>query len=720
LNNDSYEFDLHVKDLLDRRTHRSGMIFSSAELVSLVHLPNSTVRIPKLVRDARRTKAAPLSTKNNPIVLGENQHAGEVRTVTVSDEQRLRHTHVIGSSGSGKSTFLINQIRQDIERGSGLAVFDPHGDLIDQIIGYIPEERYDDVILFDPSDEAFPIGFNILSAHSELEKNLISSDMVSVFQRLSTSWGDQMTAVLQNAILAMLESSRSGTLLDLRRFLVESEFRDDFLKSVTDSQVIYFWKKEFPMLVGRPQAPLLTRLNTFLGPRLIRNMVSQRENRIDFAKVMDGRKIFLAKLSQGALGEENSYLLGSLLVAKFYQLVMSRQAVEASSRRHFWLYIDEFHNFVCSSMASILTGARKYRLGLTLAHQELKQIEHRDSNVSGAVLANPYTRICFRLGDDDARKLGSGFSYFEPRDLQNLGVGEAICRIERSDYDFNLKVPFPPQVPDEIAKEKRIQIREFSRKKYGTPKDIVEERIERELADLFVESESIDQDTRKRRAKQAEGSRPSPSSPHNEDSSPEPDRSTVSQDRDKNDPSAGNTEAETPLGKYKTLHEPLKERFISEGEACDYTVEREVSVLGGSGRIDLVFTRGDLKIACEIDVKNDIEYEARNVRKCSDAGFRRIVVTAPSRKRLQQIEKAVGTSVDPEIGVNYFLPDELTAALREWAEADPVGGKKERAKPRKQKVRFESGELTSEERREKEKQMLRTLTESMNRKKDLS
>jgi hypothetical protein len=423
LSNDSYEFDLHVKDLLDRRTHRSGMIFSSAELVSLVHLPNSTVRIPKLVRDARRTKAAPHSTEGNPIVLGENQHAGEVRTVTVSDEQRLRHTHVIGSSGSGKSTFLINQIRQDIDRGGGLAVFDPHGDLIDQVIGYIPKERYDDVILFDPSDEAFPIGLNILSAHSELEKNLLASDLVSVFQRLSTSWGDQMTAVLRNAILAMLESSRGGTLLDLRRFLVEPEFREDFLKFVTDSQVIYFWKKEFPMLAGRPQAPLLTRLNTFLGPRLVRNMVSQRENRIDFAEVMDGGKIFLAKLSQGEIGEENSYLMGSLLVAKFYQLVMSRQAVEASARRHFWLYIDEFHNFVCSSMASILTGARKYRLGLTLAHQELKQIEHRDSNVSGAVLANPYTRVCFRLGDDDARKLGSGFSYFEPRDLQNLGVG---------------------------------------------------------------------------------------------------------------------------------------------------------------------------------------------------------------------------------------------------------------------------------------------------------
>ena len=376
LGNDGYDFELHRRDLIARRTHRSGMILSSAEVVSLVHPPNSSVHSPKLVREVGRTKAAPNITIDNPIVIGENQHAGETRKVSVSDEQRVRHMHVIGSSGSGKSTLLINLIRQDIERGAGVGVFDPHGDLIDQIMGLIPEERLKDVILFDPSDSEFPIGLNILSAHSELEKNLLASDLVSVFQRLSTSWGDQMTAVLRNGILAMLESSKGGTLFDLRRFFVEPPFRDEFLQSVADPEVVYFWKKEFPMLAGRPQAPLLTRLNTFLGPKVIRNMVAQRENRIDFAKIMDGGKIFLAKLSQGTLGEENSYLLGSLLVAKFYQLVMSRQAIEASQRRPFWLYIDEFHHFVCSSMSSILTGARKYRLGLTLAHQELKQI-HR-------------------------------------------------------------------------------------------------------------------------------------------------------------------------------------------------------------------------------------------------------------------------------------------------------------------------------------------------------
>lgn len=184
------------------------------------------------------------------------------------------------------------------------------------------------MILFDPSDADFPIGFNILSAHSEIEKNLLASDLVGVFQRLSTSWGDQMTSVLANAILAFLESDCGGTLADLRRFLIEKDYREEFLKSVQDPQVTYYWRKEFPLLTGgKSLGPLLTRLNTFLRHKFVRNMVAQKENRIDFRKVMDEGKIFLAKLSQGAIGEENTWLLGSLLVSKFHQIALARQDI---------------------------------------------------------------------------------------------------------------------------------------------------------------------------------------------------------------------------------------------------------------------------------------------------------------------------------------------------------------------------------------------------------
>ena len=216
--------------------------------------------------------------------------------MTLGPEQRVRHTYVIGASGTGKSTLLLNLIVQDIQHGNGVGVLDPHGDLIDQILALVPEERAADVVLLDPSDEEYPVGFNILSAHSELEKNLLASDLVGVFRRLSASWGDQMSSVLANAILAFLESDRSGTLADLRRFLVEGDFRQAFLQTVRDPEVVYYWQKEFPLLTGKPQGPILTRLDTFRRPKLIRHMISQKENRLDFGAIMNEGKIFLAKI----------------------------------------------------------------------------------------------------------------------------------------------------------------------------------------------------------------------------------------------------------------------------------------------------------------------------------------------------------------------------------------------------------------------------------------
>src|SRR5262249_47618816 len=195
---------------------------------------------------------------------------------------------------------------------------------------------------------------------------------VSAFRRFSTSWGDQMTSVLANAVLAFLESDQGGNLADLRRFLIERDFRKSFLETVRDPEVLYYWQKEFPLISQKPQGPLLNRLNTFLRPKLIRYMVAQKENKLDFRTIMDEGKIFLAKLAQGAIGVENAYLLGTLIVSKLNQLVLSRQEQKESERRNFYLYVDEFQNFITPSMASILSGARKYHLGLILAHQDLR------------------------------------------------------------------------------------------------------------------------------------------------------------------------------------------------------------------------------------------------------------------------------------------------------------------------------------------------------------
>ncbi|MBU6410934.1 MAG: type IV secretion system DNA-binding domain-containing protein, partial [Verrucomicrobia bacterium] len=321
--------------------HPAAMLLNSDELIGFVHLPGSAVRSPVFARQTGKTKAAPAIVRQDKgLLLGNNEHIGKTVPVRLSPEQRVRHCHLIGATGTGKSTLLFNLIQQDIENGEGVAVLDPHGDLIDKILGVIPPERVEDVVLVDPADEQYSVGFNILSAHSELEKNLLASDLVAVFQRLSTSWGDQMNSVLQNAILAFLESDGCGTLADLRRFLIEPAFRNDFLKSVKDSEVVYYWQKSFPLLAGNKSiGSILTRLDTFLAKKPIRLMVSQPENRLDFARIMDRGQIFLAKLPEGLLGRENSYLLGTLLISKFQQIAMSRQSQQVALRKQFWLYI---------------------------------------------------------------------------------------------------------------------------------------------------------------------------------------------------------------------------------------------------------------------------------------------------------------------------------------------------------------------------------------------
>ncbi|MGH7994382.1 MAG: hypothetical protein ACREDQ_12750, partial [Limisphaerales bacterium] len=246
--------------------------------------------------------------------------------------------------------------------------------------------------------------------------------------------------------------------------------------------MVYYWQKSFPHLSGNKSiGSILTRLDTFLAQKPIRYMVSQPENRLDFAHIMDSSKIFLAKLPEGLLGRENSYLLGTLLVSKFQQIAMSRQAQQVASRRDFWLYIDEFANFITPSMAEILSGARKYRIGLTLAHHELHQLQ-RSPEVASAVLTHPYTRIVFHVGDDDARKLAEGFSYFEPKDLRNLETGQAIARVERSDFDFNLTVPLPIELDKGLAAARRQEVITVSRKKYGKARADVEAMLAKSRA----------------------------------------------------------------------------------------------------------------------------------------------------------------------------------------------------------------------------------------------
>lgn len=647
LSNDGLSPNNHFLSVLNRTSYRSGMLLSAAELAALAHPPSSSVKIEKLQRDNADTKACPDSALNHSLILGMNEHQGNSKQVTLSSGQRTKHAHLVGASGSGKSTLLLQMMVQDMNLGNGFACFDPHGDLIDNVVERIPENRLKDVILFDPADEDYSIGFNVLSAHSELEKTLLSSDFVSIFRRFSTSWGDVMNSILANAVLAFLESSWGGSLIDLKRFLIERAFREDFLKTVADAEVRYYWQTEFPQLKGKPFAPLLTRLDTFLRSKLIRHIVANKENRLDFRKIMDERKILLVRLSLGAIGQENAYLLGSLLVSKLYHATLSRQNVAEENRPPFFLYLDEAHHFVTESMNQILSGVRKYKLGLILAHQQLRQFQAGEADILASVLANCYTRVCFRLDDADAERLARGFSFFTAEHLKNLGVGEAVCRFEQSQYDFNLKT-FPlEKVPAEIAAQRRRAVIEQTRKLYAKPKSEIEAENQRPRRDSIVIS-PISSD-------------PNPAAETQESNVAEEEKNL------NQTPIVTGSSIQENQGRGGRHHQELQTVIKRMAEGYGFGVETEKSVLDGSGFVDVSLEKENLKIAVEVSVTSTADYETHNVLKCFSAGYDYALVVVSNRKKISAINNKISESMPFEMREKVKVLDlpALLAFLRE-------------------------------------------------------
>lgn len=628
-----------LSNVFYRRSHRLGMLLNSNELSTLVHFPTEYVISSKISKDTRKTKAMPEMANGHALYLGINEHNGYKQFVSIPPSLRLRHTHIIGATGTGKSTLFLSMISQDIKNGNGLAVLDPHGDLIESILPYIPKERIDDVIIVDPSDAEYPVAFNILSAHSEIEKDILSSDLVAAFKRLSSSWGDQMNSVLANAILAFLESKDGGTLIDLRRFLVEKPYRDAHLKTVSDPHIVYYWQHEYPLLKNSSLGSILTRLDTFLRPKLIRNMVAQK-NGLDFEDILDTKKILLVKLSQGLMGAENSFLLGTFFVSKMYQAAMARQAKSKAERSDFFLYIDEFQNFITPSMSHILSGARKYHLGLILAHQDMQQLQKYDTELASSVVVNPGTRICFRLGDTDAKRFASGFSYFDAKDLENLHVGEAIARIEQPNFDFSLNtIPLPVIDPYE-AEVTAKQVIARSREQYGTPKETVEQSLQllgKVVADSVIKPEEEPQETIHTEPEQSVA----PFVPV-EISGPE-----------------------KPTKKAKTQHRYLQTLIKKMAESRGYKAILEDSTPDGKGRVDVSLEKGSKKIACEISVTTGDEWEAHNVEKCLAAGYDEVIVCSSDTKNLGRIRVQLENkltkdqlskvfTLDPQEVVQYF------------------------------------------------------------------
>ncbi len=620
LNSSYYQAEDHFVDILYRRTRRTGMLLNAKELATFVHYPVS-ISAKQLETDIRKTKRAPNIAWGHEFCLGTNRHRDFEGIVTLSAEQRLKHMHVIGATGTGKSTLLQSCIVQDIHLGNGVAVLDPHGDLIESILPYIPKERIQDVIIIDPADSEFPVGFNILTAHSDIEKEILASDLVSVFRRLSTSFGDQMHSVLANAIIAFLESSTGGTLMDLRRFLIEKDFRNDFLKTVADPNVVYYWQKEYPLLKSSSIGSILTRLDSFLRPKLIRNMVAQKKS-LDFEDIMDSKKIVLIKLAEGLVGKENSYLLGTFFVSKVYQAAMARQAKSKNERTSFFLYIDEFQNFATPSMSSILSGTRKYGLGCILAHQDMSQLQSQDSELATAVVSNAGTRVCFRIGDIDAKRFADGFSSFETQDIQNLEVGQAIVRIERPEYDFTMSTLVLSEIEEIRAYTERETIIERSRQQYGTARSDIEQSINYSEAKAGSNDRIIS-------FERVEETEPEPIQP---EKAVEVAEST--------------TKEQLIRRKEQTEHRYLQTFIKKMAEERGYKASIEEPTPDGKGRVDVALERNGKRIACEIGMTTTAEWELHNIEKCLNAGYDHVIAIAKGKSMINVMQSKIRSSIE--------------------------------------------------------------------------
>jgi hypothetical protein len=656
---EGYDVNQRIDDILFRQSHRLGMLLNSDELTTLLHIPSESIQSKKLYASSRTTKATPAIALGHDCILGTNTHAGNTTNVSLRLEDRLKHTHIIGATGTGKSTLIANLILQDIRAGHAVILFDPHGDLVDTVCAHLPEERMNDVVLIDPSDIEFPVGINMLEAHSDTEKEVLSSDLVASFRKFATSWGDQMNSVLGNAIIALLESPQGGTLHDLRRFLIEADFRKKIINTITDPSIKYYWLKEYPLLKTNSTGPIITRLDTFLRPKSIRNMVIQKKG-LDMEALCNSNKSILCKLSQGLIGAENSYLLGSLLLSTIHQALMRRQ--QQTNRPPVFIYLDEFQHFIMPSVKEMISGIRKYQTGLILSHQDLQQLQREDSELTNTILGNINTRIIFRVGEPDAKRLEDSVSSFSHTDLQNLGRGEAIVRIEQPQYDCSLDTLPLEDITEEDKQERIAQIRIASRSRYATPKQEVEDAFFATL-DLDTEEPAPKQ---KRQAEQKPQSEPTPAPPKTETeptpvAEPQP---TPNKPKAPQPPPVEEQQDDVPKRDTHT-HRYLQTLVKKMAEERGYTGTIEQQLPDGSGIVDVLLTKDNTTIAVEICITTDAAWEAHNIEKCIKAGYGIVISLCTDIKQLEKIRKKCMETIRTmnEAAVHFYTPDTFFAFL---------------------------------------------------------
>ena len=415
-------------------------------------------------------------------VFAETNFRNQYRQFGIKTDDRRRHMYLVGKTGMGKSTILENMIVDDIRSGKGVMVVDPHGDLAEKIIDYIPASRVNDVIYFNPSDIDYPIAFNIVEQVEPHLRHLVASGLIGVFKKLwADSWGPRLEYILRNAILAVLDYPGS-TLLAITRMLSDKNFRKKVIEKIQDPVVKSFWVNEFSgyanNFASEAVSPIQNKVGQFLSSSLIRNIVGQVKSSIDLREVMDNGKILIMNLSKGRIGEDNSALLGAMMITKVQLSVMSRVDILEKNRQDFYLYIDEFQNFTTDSFANILSEARKYRLNLIMAHQYIEQL---GEIVKPAVFGNVGTLIVFRVGAADAEELVKEFTpVFTEEDLVNLAKYEFYIKLMIdgvSSDPFSARGRAPLTEEEKTGnKDKMIKV---SRERYAKQKLAVEDKINR-------------------------------------------------------------------------------------------------------------------------------------------------------------------------------------------------------------------------------------------------
>jgi hypothetical protein len=467
-------------------------IMNSEELATLFHFPHNKYNKQPEIRWQRfKLIKAPTNIPKEWLYIGDNVFRGEKKPIFIKNEDRFRHFYVIWQTGTGKSSILSTMARQDVRSGKWLAILDPHGDLAKELVGYIPRERADDLVYFDPGDLARPMGLNMLEAANDDEKQMVVADSTNIMIKLfwSEIFGPRIQDYFRNGCLTLMDYPQWGAITDLIRLFTDENFQRERRTTLKNPIVRSWWDHTYAKMGDREKWEIIpyfaAKFGQFITNTMMRNIVGQTKSAFDIGEIMNNEKLLLVSLSKGIIGDLNSTLLGLILVSKIQIAALRRQNMAKEDRKDFFLYIDEFQNYVTDSIESILSEARKYRLGIVIAHQYLGQLEKSDAltksslNLKWAIFGNVGTVMSYKLGAEDAEFMAKQFApAFSDQDFVNMDKFKAAIKLS---VDFQPTPGFSLAPPNPFAEMPDLKIgaalKELSRLKYGREREFVEKEI---------------------------------------------------------------------------------------------------------------------------------------------------------------------------------------------------------------------------------------------------